>query len=330
MSMTELYMRRTLADKKVSPSDPAGAKSPDIIPYLLGNAANPQIFFKGNYAIDPGKPLLVGESNQIYVRAMNGGTSAASGQVYVYTAPAEMILYPSMWQTNALKTLSGADSAQIDNVAAGEVGVGDEPFLLTPTQLPGCLHYSFVACVSGDGPPDPPPIHGIEDLAAWTVDGNLTSRNVFVVGSTSSSAVQVGYTQGATAATVFFTINGSGCPVNHSWVQVQSETDGAPGLVKVQKTKITDPNPVIGVSVAIPANYRTMITILFSADQPAGEDWQLNWTASMKVSSTHPLYKHAKTAAELGIAETEIDDPKAGPVKAVVLGSATIRQTAIL
>ena len=161
------------------------------------------------------------------------------------------------------------------------------------------------------------------------MDGNLTSRNVFVVNSTASSEVQVGYTQGATAATVNFTFSGSGCPINGSWIQVKSETDGAPGLIKIPKTVIADPDPVIGVSVAVPANYRTVITILFSSNQPTGENWQINWTASMKVSSDHLLYKHAKTAAELGIAETEADGPKSGPTKAIVLGSATIRQATI-
>lgn len=85
-------------------------------------------------------------SNYYYLRVMNGAASGGdSGQLGLYCAPAQLILFPSTWKNQPLTTPTGRETVSV-SAAPGAIGVGSEPFLLDP--LPPLVDSSFHALVA--------------------------------------------------------------------------------------------------------------------------------------------------------------------------------------
>jgi hypothetical protein len=323
-----LYMRRTLSDTKVVDWSAAAAKSPDIIPYV-GPASDPKDLFTRTYSEDVGKPLLVDESNSIYVRAKNMGTDAAGGSVHLYYAESAMVLLPELWQNNIIRSASGGDSVRIPSTQPGEIGIGTETFLWKPEAPTGNSHYCFVAlALTGAEKLVIPKIRSIRDLAAWSADdGKLTSRNVFFIEANGAETkVDTTYSQGDTEELMSFALRCTGCPLKQSWISFSSSTDIEGKKVEVAKTQITQEGQIIGVERKVPAGWKSSFAITYWTTAKPLKNWQIDFTASFKVQPGDPLFKFAKTAAELGLDNAAAPG---APVKTVIVGTATLRNASI-
>jgi hypothetical protein len=84
MKYNDLYIRMSLSDDGTIPRPVTSGSSPDVIPYGNTLVDDPQEFFSLNYDQIVSKPLVIGQSNNIYVRLKNYFASAQTGQVYLY------------------------------------------------------------------------------------------------------------------------------------------------------------------------------------------------------------------------------------------------------
>jgi hypothetical protein len=86
-------------------------------------------------------------TNYYYARGLNGKTDGTfDGQMSLFWAPAELILFPSLWKNNPLQTSSGKETVNV-SAAAGHIGVGEDPWVLrTPASSNGSSTFtSFIA-----------------------------------------------------------------------------------------------------------------------------------------------------------------------------------------
>lgn len=86
--------------------------------------------------------------NYYYARGLNGAPSGTfQGEMSLFWTPAELLLFPSLWKNSPLLTSSGGETVPV-TAAAGHIGVGAEPWLLSwpsPGQHGGSTFTSFIA-----------------------------------------------------------------------------------------------------------------------------------------------------------------------------------------
>jgi hypothetical protein len=122
------------------------------------------------YSTDP----TVGANNYYYVRGINGGAAAVDSQIYLYYAPAQLILFPTSWRNNMLQTSKGLDSVNVQ-ADPGHIDVGSDAFVWKNTPVPadGSSHYNFVAQVNGADNANP-----IPTVTTWLEMSNLLTQNL--------------------------------------------------------------------------------------------------------------------------------------------------------
>lgn len=124
-----LFMRDALEDNGTVPSPGFYYMSPDIICH--SQVADPQTFFINNYNSDPNQPVELGSAiNFIYARAKNLSDSSLSGYIHVYRSSSSLFMTPGIWKNNALQTLAGASYLTLNNVASGQIAVGNDHFVM--------------------------------------------------------------------------------------------------------------------------------------------------------------------------------------------------------
>lgn len=69
-------------------------------------------------------------ANYYYARGLNGAPSGTfNGKLCLFSAPGELILFPSTWKNRPLRTARGAETVSV-SAASGHIGVGAEPWVL--------------------------------------------------------------------------------------------------------------------------------------------------------------------------------------------------------
>lgn len=336
----DLYLRNTLMDQGNIPRQGALSSSPDIIPWGVEPQPDPQTFFSGNYNQDVGKGLMADLGNYLYVRAKNLGTSASTGEVFLYWSQSSLLLYPDQWKVNAMPTNTGAKSVKISNVAAGQIGVTKDAFVWKPSMPGGNFHYCLIGRVSTEKNPNPIPATGdIKDFAAWVAaNGGIGWRNVAIVpaGTSQALTLESNYDQGETPGEINFTATCNGCPINQSWVQFSSATPLPDGkVVSIPKTQIDQEGKIIGVKRYVPANWKTTFVINYWANAGPLPGWNIDVTGAVLVdSSEKALYKLAHSVHEMGWqnaihvderGEHELLAKVIGPKRMIVVGQAVMR-----
>ena len=182
-----VYLRPNFSNGGLVPAQGPLCTSPDI--WIAGTqpVGNFQsaLATAASYQTESSSNISQGNDNYIYVRALNGTSVAQSRTVQLYYAPSALILWPSQWQNNVIKTDQGNAMANISDLAAGQVGVADQTFLWPNVQPPpaGSDHYCLLAQLNDANNDNPfPSISSQLDLAAL-IANNLGwgCRNVTLI-----------------------------------------------------------------------------------------------------------------------------------------------------
>ena len=189
------FVRDQLGDTPDRPGDGPWSDTPDIVlagqePMLAAPLTSQQ-----GYARDFGAEVFTGAPNFIYVRALDAGSAALTGRVWLYTAPVEAILYPPLWSAAGI-SVAGAH-ANYQTIAAsrgGEIVQPELPFVLESVAArPGSVLVSVIWIENepSETPVSPaaslPPFTSVEAFAAFV----RASPNVGVRKTTCQQGAQL-------------------------------------------------------------------------------------------------------------------------------------------
>jgi hypothetical protein len=335
---TDLFMRCNLNDNGSIPRSGTLCTSPDIIPYGVVPVSDPVTSFTANYSEDVGQALIANQQNFIYTRAINHADGAANGNIYLYYSPAALLLYPSLWSNNGLKTSQGVDHVPVSATNANQIAVATDPFTWIPQQIVND-HYCMVARLATQSNPCPIPSDGdINDFANWiSNNGGWTWRNVTVVDAGAPTWTQtLNYTQGATAGTMNFLIKCTNVPVGGK-VALSCGTPGPSPLISIPPTPVTNgASFIIGLASNIPANFVSNIAYSYWANGNPQPGFKIELQVVYIVPSTQKaLSKIARPLAVFGSHEGNTQGMaqalgksgkvSIGPTPAIMVGSHTTK-----
>ncbi|NIE73540.1 hypothetical protein F3J45_03555 [Pantoea sp. Ap-967] len=153
-----LYLRNNLASTGSVPFKGTLGLCPDIIqsPQPVPDAQNALSTvssWEQAYNVQPQAAV----PNYYYLRGMNGGSEADSNGFSLYYAPAQVLLLPATFRGHALSTAAGLEVTPV-NAPAGHIGVGQAPFVWTPSPPPADSYFNLIAQVNAAAQPDPLPV----------------------------------------------------------------------------------------------------------------------------------------------------------------------------
>jgi len=313
----DLLVRGNLGETNTLPRN-ASSHSPDIIPYGLDLAPDPQATFgsAAAYAADQGKTLIADGQNYLYMRAKNYAPAQETGTVSLYYAKSSLLLYPDQWENNKMLTSDGKDSVEVTANANGDIVVTEDPFTWQPQVPAAGWHYCLIGRVATKSNPNPIPQTGsIQDFGGWVAaNGGIGWRNVSVVSTgaptwTNSTL----YKQGTTTATVKFLITCLKVPVNSS-VSFSSGTPTKNGPIALPKTPVTDGSSfIVGMQRDVNAGFETNISYSYWAAGNPKPGFSIALSAAIVVpQAEEELYSLAKTPEELGIGHAHDHNPETG------------------
>lgn len=165
------YLRNNLSSLGNLPAVSPFNLTPDII-QSSQPVANPQVSFSTMdswqtlypTAPEPGK-------NYYYVRGANGGSNAFSGQMRLYWAPSQLIMFPSCWKNNPLSTSSGLEDVNVQ-AEVGHIGVGDGAFVLNKGSQALSIPDSFYAFVAQNT------VAAIPTISSWLEMSQLMTQQL--------------------------------------------------------------------------------------------------------------------------------------------------------
>jgi hypothetical protein len=184
------YPRDNLADTGAIPAPGPYGLCPDIIgsaePISDAQSALSTLdSWKTMYSVEP----MPGETTYYYVRGMNGAAEAINGSLTLYWAPANLVMFPSIWKGNELSPTATA-TVRV-SADPGHIGVGDVPFVLSspPTLADPATYMAFVACASDTSTPIPPPVISswLDMSALETQRRDIRVRNTSMVSATAAA-----------------------------------------------------------------------------------------------------------------------------------------------
>lgn len=329
----DLFLRDNLNDQGSVPATGTISTSPDIIPYGTSPVTDPTTFFTNNYSSDVGKDLIANAQNYIYMRAKNLAAGAESGTISLYYSKASLLLYPSLWQSNILKTSSGSTSVPISAATNGAIAVATDPFTWQPQAISGD-HYCLIGRIVTAANPNPIPQTGnIQDFATYIANNRgMGWRNVAVITSGSPTFSQgVDYDQGSQGGNMTVLLTCTNVPKGAA-VSFSCGTPGPNPPINLPQTTVTDSNSfVVGMSTVIPDNFKSTITYSYWANgtTPA-PGWNITLSVVYFVPPTNSLFTHGVTFEQLGLKEHEHkpvfkDTIGIGPTKGIIVGSHSTR-----
>ncbi len=269
---TDVYARTAFNDDGTYPRQ-ATSSSPDIIPYGINPAENPDdLFVINNWDKDLGKTLDARILNYLYFRVANLSDKKQTGKLYLYYSRASMLLYPNFWENNVLRTQDGKDYYEFEVDKNGKIVSGTDnkqgTFVWKPEMITDD-HYCLVGRIVTLEHPNPVPKTGdIDDFASFiSTNPNYAWRNVTVIDRNSPTAsIDVHYDEGNLDAEIYFMLTCKNLPIG-SEVMFSCPTTGPEPLIHMEKTKITNPqNQVFGVKCHVPSNFVGDITYSYWAN----------------------------------------------------------------
>jgi hypothetical protein len=307
----DIYMRAYLGDPGNVPrstSYPLSA-SPDLIPYGTQPVTDVNSLLldsSWNQVYDT--KLVINQTNYLYMRAQNLGTTTTSGVFSLYYAPSSLLLWPSVWQQNQLLTQAG-ESTQTLTLAANAKGVTPSAFAWNTATPPSGDHYCLIGMVSTPGHPATVPTDGsITNFANWIANtGSFAWHNVSTTSAGSPTWTKtVNYEQGTTASDIYFQIVCSNVPVN-SQVAFSCGEAGPTPPINLPKTTVTNgASFIVGMQSSVPANFTGDISYSYWSNGIAPTaGFSITIQAMLPSTPNDALYVHSSTLEELGMPKPE-------------------------
>ncbi len=321
-----IVVRSTLSEQGTVPRS-ASATSPDIV--LAGSSPFPDPGFltdPGNYGNVYDNGLYIGMPNYLYVRGQNGTQDALSGTWNMFWGTPNILLYPYLWESNAIATSSG-DLDPGFAIGPGSIGTTTDPFTWVAPDISD--HYCLIAIANTPGHGNP--LAGVSDIAslaaALSLNANVAQRNVQLIGgSLPEVAFQSGYDQGAEAAFVDLVVNFENIPAGSSYT-ISSGTPLNGQALSYGDANTIDNNFSSGwVDLDIPAQWNTVFTcvITFGNDWsgiPAGQKPTVTIRADLLQESGQSLHHLASELPRHPHTGQRRLDRSGGPMLAVTAGS---------
>jgi hypothetical protein len=330
----DLFFRTNFSDSGQLPSPPPAYTSPDIIPSGLTPNSDPAGFFTNNYGSDPGQALINNANNYVYLRTKDLAPKAQQGSVSLYYAPASLLLYPSQWANNALRTSDNADHVIVSASGQNAIAVANNPFIFNPPSLSPGDHFCLISRVVTEEHPNPiPPTGSVSSLTEFVINNpGFGWRNVSVtsVGSPTFNT-PVKYSQGDESGPMLFVLTCSNVP-DGAQVAFSAGTPGPSPLISIPKSTVQNsPDPQtgvptfkVGILCEVPRGYETNITYSYWANgtQPQ-QGFDINLSVHHFVEQGHALYNRLLSPQRLGVPASLMSS--LGARRGLVLGAHTTR-----
>jgi hypothetical protein len=307
--------------------------SPDIIPWGVAPLPDFQTYLTNADTVnkDLGKAIIGYQANYLFVRSFNHSADAASGKVYLYYSPSNLLMAPGLWSNNALNTQNGAGYGNVSATQKGPYSVGDSPFIWVPNPPPNNTHYCMVARVETAAHPNPIPtnVATYNDFVSYIAGNPGTAwRNVAFVGTAPDWSNTVPMTGLGTEADLYFQVECHNVPIG-SQIGFACPAPGATPMINMEPTTVsTNPNFSAGIWSTVSANWNGNITVnWFSNGKTSwGTDGKITlkcfYTPPGGLRSLHPsLAQYFKPATQFGIHDLPSNAANMGPIQIFNVGS---------
>lgn len=264
---TNPFIRDSLQDNGYTPNTGALNSSPDIIPQL--SPVNPafvqQVFGSASYNQDLGVNIETGQTNYLYMRAMNPTGQQQTVNIDVYWSTPGMLIHPSQW-----KPSQRIGTIQQMVMPPGQVVAASEPSLWTPQQLPTGGHYCLILELTWNGQPGIPT--DFPNIDAWwdycRQNNNIAQRNIDIVDDLPNNRVErwlnllnpdPGYVNHTIEAVCTVPIG--------SQITLYSPSAAIQPPINVSATTTTNPQTISTGTVSFPPQFQGTLQVVF---QPPG------------------------------------------------------------
>lgn len=265
----DIFIRDSLNETDNSlPRPPVTVESPDIIPWGTAKASDPSQLFQADYDQNPGRSLIYGATNYIYVRGKNYADQLSMGNVYLYYAYQTQLSQPKLW--TQLSTAAHNNSSALAS-DGGEIAVTEDPFVWTPPRPSAQNPYVLIASIATNTYGNPVPAYdGSKPFALWdAAQGGVAARiipvplppqprNVY----TFTALVELNNDAALDIEVSLLPTNG----IEGDMLQFSFDQPGTTGPIAVGSTPITgSPGQTLSVDATIAPNYAGMLTCTYTA-----------------------------------------------------------------
>ncbi len=278
MTYSGLFVRGSLAQTPTQ--DPDGwSASPDIILYGLKPAKDPKVFV-ADYGTDYGSTVHWDRANYVYLRALNTAAGALAGRAWFYHAPADLMLWPRLWQASGVAVhRQHINHAPIAARTGGEVCVAG-PLVWTPVRLTPPFPTDGAMCAivwMEDAPLHPPgwtPQSGNGDLSTLEQLADFICGNPNMAWRNSVDVSQAGPTWRQTTAITGPAAGGQflvgvACSNMPTGALVSYSIPGSGDVppVEAKNIPIWGPGASPMTTVTWPPNHSSTITVTYNQGQ---------------------------------------------------------------
>lgn len=253
----DFFLRQSLREE--APGHAGGTASPDVVPWGAEQDPDPESLSR-EMGVDPGRPLVAGQTNYVYVRARNADPKTdRAGQLFVGSAPPAFLTWPDTLKE--IPNTGGHPYFLLAKVKPDAVGVSTTPFAFVPSSAGDTLcGWVFTR----EHPVRPPALDGVPGLVRFLGEAPGYAQRSVCFGLTSDHDYRfVGaYAQRDQPATMMFAIQTRDC----RGFTVSLRPVGGGDAVKILPTTLPNDNSGVMVDVDLPAGFETTLEFLLETN----------------------------------------------------------------
>lgn len=326
----DVYFRANANDNGSYPTEGCQSSCFDIIT-KQEPLSNPSVLINSDWNKNDSQSMNARMNNYIYVRGKNLAGKKQEGQVYLYYAPASLLLYPFLWENNIIQV--GGEKNCFD------FSVNKDEKFVCADNTQGCFswtpqmitkdHYCLISrAVTKDHPADIPKASDLTTFGKFiSTNRSYGWRNVTVIDrNTADFSQTIDYSQGDQGYTMHIILSCKDVPIGAE-VAFDCPSPGANPHIHMERTKITSNNQDLGIMCDIPAGFTGKITYYYWANgKKPGDNFEIQMHCVAFVYPDHILYPYAKHHEELGFSlprslrETMRLGASIGPEYGIILG----------
>lgn len=289
----DFYLRPNLGSTGQVPVTGSFVTCPDIWPSGNKPIQNYQteLAKSSSYSQESPNEIMLNYDNYIYIRGKNGADTPVTKWIELYYVPCAVINWPCKWYQNRLNTAKERGYVIVENVAKGQIAVGDECLIWHEVRKPpsGSSHYCMIANVND--PQNSHPVPGTKGMTYEDMANLLKNdlrfgwKNVVIVEKdtpdwTYSQLLEIPENVGEKKTVRVALV----CPTEFYGAAVQftsSTSKGSSGPIELSKTVIpkTSASAVLGVEVDLDPGFSCSIQVNYWSNgikPPSGKSISLD------------------------------------------------------